>query len=82
MIAPFSIINELASRARMMTVDEVSELLNTSTDTIYRMARRKQIPSAMIGGSRRFDPAALAAWLGKKDPSMMAAARQMRAAVA
>jgi excisionase family DNA binding protein len=64
----------------MITVEEVSDLLNTSTDTIYRMARRKQIPSAMIGGSRRFDPATLAAWLGKKDPSMMAAARQLKPA--
>jgi excisionase family DNA binding protein len=77
---PFSTIAFLSSFRRMMTVEEVADLLNTSTDTVYRMARRKQIPSALVGGSRRFDPAAIAVWLGKKDPSMIAAARQTKLA--
>ena len=63
---PFSILNALSSFRRLLTVDEVADLLSISSCTLYRMAQRKQIPSLIISGSRRFDPATIAAWLAKK----------------
>jgi predicted DNA-binding transcriptional regulator AlpA len=77
---PFSIINELATYRRLLTVAEVAALFGKSACTIYRAARRKQIPSLIISGSRSFDPATLAMWLAKKDPQLAVAARLQSAA--
>lgn len=47
---------------RAMTTGEVAELFNMDKDTIYKQARRGDIPSFRIGTSVRFDPKALAEW--------------------
>ncbi len=78
--APFSVINALAGFTRMLTVDEVSELIGLSSCTVYRMAQRKQIPSVILSGSRRFDPATISMWLARKDPQLSVAAQGLRAA--
>jgi excisionase family DNA binding protein len=72
---PWSFIAEIEAHAGLMTVDEVAEVLRTSKFTIYRMAQRKQLPSLVIGGSRRFDPAALGMHFRKKSPESAAAAK-------
>jgi excisionase family DNA binding protein len=46
-----------------ITVAELAILLNLSRTTLYDMARRGAIPHCRIGGSVRFDPHAIAAWL-------------------
>jgi excisionase family DNA binding protein len=72
---PFNILNALSSYQRLITVEELAELLGRSKFTIYRMARTKQIPSLPVGGSRKFDPSRIAMWLTKKDPQLAIAAR-------
>jgi excisionase family DNA binding protein len=73
---PFNIINALSAMRRLLTVDEVAELLGKSTFTIYRMAQKKQIPGMLIGGSWKFDPSTLIMWLTKKEPQLAVAARK------
>ena len=72
---PWSLVAEIEAHTGLMTVDEVAEVLRVSVYTVYRMAKRKQIPSLVIGGSRRFDPAALAFHFRKKSPESAAAAK-------
>lgn len=76
----FNILLALESVHRLLTVREVAEFLQKSQFTIYRMARTRQIPCMMIGGTRYFDPSALALWLSKKEPSLAVAARRLKTA--
>lgn len=71
----FNILDRLATIDHLMTVEETSEILSKSVSTIYRMARKKQIPSMVIGGTRMFDPSTIAMWLVKKEPQLAAASR-------
>lgn len=41
------------------------------------MVRQNEIPHMMIGGSLRFDPSALEAWLVKKEPELARVAYQL-----
>lgn len=75
---PFNIVTELQSVRGLLSVDEVAELLGMSKFTVYRMAQKRQIPSFIVGGSRRFDPSTLIIWLVKKEPQLAVAARQMQ----
>jgi excisionase family DNA binding protein len=72
----FDLLTELENRTEVLTVDEVAALFRVSKFTIYRMVKRKQIPSLLIGGSRRFNGKTLGYWLRKKDPMLAAAARK------
>jgi excisionase family DNA binding protein len=76
----FSLISCLEMQKTLLDVEEVSQLLNLSKFTVYRMAKAGQLPSLILGGSRRFDPATLAYFFRKKSPAMAAAARAMAAA--
>lgn len=58
-----------------MSVEDVAEVLDVSKFSVYRMAAKKQLPSLVIGGQRKFDPAALAMHFRKKSPESAAAAR-------
>lgn len=71
----FNILDRLAAIDHLMTVGETASILNKSISTIYRMARSKQLPSIMLGGSRMFDPSTIAMCLAKKDPQLAAASR-------
>lgn len=79
-IEPFNIINVLSAVRRLLTVDEIAELLGKSPSTIDRMVRKKQIPAVMISGSWRFDPSTIILWLIKKEPQLAVAARILRKA--
>jgi excisionase family DNA binding protein len=79
---PFNIVIELQSVRGLLSVEEVAELLGKSKFTIYRMAQKRQIPSFIVGGSRRFDPSTLINWLVKEEPQLAVAARQMQQAAA
>jgi excisionase family DNA binding protein len=58
-----SITDQLRSKKRLMTPDEVADLLAISPKTIYARVKAGTIPSFHIGSSIRFDPAKIAQWL-------------------
>lgn len=76
----FNILLALESARGLLNVHDVAALLGKSSHSIYRLAEKRKIPSLVICGSRCFDPSVLALWLSKKDPSLAAAARRVKAA--
>jgi excisionase family DNA binding protein len=49
----------------LWTVVDVAELLKLSTSTVSRMACRNEIPSVKLGGSRRYQPAAIRRYVAR-----------------
>lgn len=47
----------------VMTVEEVAQYLNLVPDTIYRKARRGELPAVKVGKVWRFPREALERWL-------------------
>ena len=47
----------------LWTVHEASAFLRISKKTVYRMAEEGTMPSCKVGGSRRFIPSHLRAWV-------------------
>jgi excisionase family DNA binding protein len=41
---------------RLLSVNEVAELLGVSRPTIYRLVRRQQLPASRVGERLRFRP--------------------------
>lgn len=76
----FNILLALEAARGLLSVRDVASLLGRSSWSVYRMAEKRQIPSPLIGGSRVFDPSVLALWLAKKEPTLAAAARRIKAA--
>lgn len=60
----------LEACGKLLTPGELAEILNVSAKTVYQMAELNIIPSLKIGGSVRFDPRDVSAWLEscKKGP--------------
>jgi excisionase family DNA binding protein len=50
----------------LMTIKEAAELLKMHPTTVYRLARRGQVPAIRIGISWRFIKEDLLAWLQEK----------------
>ena len=48
---------------RIMTVDEVAQYLGVVPDTVYRKARRGEIPAVKMGKMWRFPKETLDKWL-------------------
>jgi excisionase family DNA binding protein len=48
---------------RLLTVDEVAEMLQVTRTTALRQARLGKIPNVRIGKQYRFAPAAIDAWV-------------------
>ena len=46
-----------------LDAEELAEILDYAVSTVYKMAKKGQIPSYRIGGSVKFDPALTADWL-------------------
>lgn len=67
----FDLIAILESKTSLMTVPEVSELFRVSRSTVQRLVDDRILPSFLIGGQRRFDPAQLARWVSKRNPGIM-----------
>jgi excisionase family DNA binding protein len=76
----WSLIAAIEAHRGLLTIDDVAAVLQISKSTAYRMAQRKQLPSLIIGGVRKFDPAALSMHFRKKSPESAAAARLATAA--
>lgn len=73
----FNIIAKLNSYDRPLKVGDVVEVFGFSKTKVYRMTESKQIPSALLGGTRIYDPSALAMWVASKDPYIAKAYRQL-----
>jgi excisionase family DNA binding protein len=58
-------------RRAALTVSEVAGILSVSERQVYKLAASNRIPSFRIGGSVRFDPAAIADWLRQKMPPQL-----------
>ena len=48
---------------RLLTAEDVAELLQLRVDHIYKLARRNEIPHLRFGRTLRFRSAALEEWL-------------------
>jgi excisionase family DNA binding protein len=74
--------DSLEQRTTALTVSDVAELLNISGRQVYKLASDGSLPSFRIGGSVRFNPSAMAAWLRsteKLGPTSVDAKGQARA---
>jgi len=70
----YSILEALDQATSALTILEVATLFQVSDKTIRRMVTRREIPSILIGGHRRFDPRTLRWWVTKRSPEMARAA--------
>jgi excisionase family DNA binding protein len=61
-----NLADSLDQRGTALTVSDVAELLNISERQVYKLAASNRIPSFRLGGSVRFDPSDVAAWLRQK----------------
>jgi excisionase family DNA binding protein len=52
---------------RLMTVQEVADLLNTPTSYVYNLIHQRKIPVMKIEGILRFDRASIYDWLRSKE---------------
>jgi predicted DNA-binding transcriptional regulator AlpA len=73
----FNIIAKLNSYDRPLKVKDVVDVFSLSKTTVYRLSESGQMPSAMLGGTRIYDPSALAMWVASKEPLIAKAARQL-----
>jgi predicted DNA-binding transcriptional regulator AlpA len=73
----FNIITKLNSYERPLKVEDVVDVFGLSKTTVYRLSESGQMPSAMLGGSRIYDPSALAVWVASKEPRIAKASRQL-----
>jgi len=56
----------LNERRQALLVTDVAELLNVSERHVYKLVAAHLIPCFKVGGSIRFDPFAISAWLRQK----------------
>ncbi len=71
--------DSLDRKRRALLVTEVAELLNVSERQVYKLAAAHRIPCFRIGGSIRFDPLAISAWLRQKmSPASLQELRERR----
>lgn len=73
----FNLITKLNLYDRLLKAREVVDIFGLSKTTVYRMSESEQMPSLMMGGSRRYDPSALAMWISSKEPRIAKAHRQI-----
>jgi excisionase family DNA binding protein len=66
-MTPTNLLTEIEGRKTALTIKEVAKLLNVSSETVRRLAQKKQLPSFKVGGSVRFNPASLGYWLRSRD---------------
>src|SRR5258707_5297661 len=56
----------LDGRRHALVVTDIAELLSISERQVYKLVAAHRIPCFKIGGSIRFDPVAISAWLRQK----------------
>ncbi len=53
-----------------LTLDELAAYLKRGRSTLYKMARKGQIPASKIGREWRFERDAIDAWLRQQSPQL------------
>jgi excisionase family DNA binding protein len=53
-----------SSTGRLLTAEEVAEIIGMRVDYVYALSRRGQIPHLRFGRTLRFRAEAIEAWLG------------------
>jgi excisionase family DNA binding protein len=76
----YNVLIDLRKSRGLLNIKELASILRMSITTLYRLAQKRQIPSLMLGGTRRFDPSVIEAWLIKKEPQLAVVARQLETA--
>ncbi len=61
-----SVVNPMAIDHEVLTVKEVSELLQISEATVYKMIKEGKIPSFQIGSDWRFLKHRLVRWMAEQ----------------
>jgi excisionase family DNA binding protein len=64
--ASTDLARKLEATHNALRARDVAELLGVSAQHIYKLAAKGLIPSFRVGTAVRFDPAAVAAWIGAK----------------
>lgn len=54
---------------KLLTVEEIAELFQTSTSTIYRWVHKREIPFVKLGGKLRFSQDAIQEYIKKNSVS-------------
>lgn len=54
---------------KLLTIEEIAELFQTSTSTIYRWVHKREIPFVKLGGKLRFSPDAIQEYIKKNSVS-------------
>ena len=54
---------------KLLTVEEIAELFQTSTSTIYRWVHKREIPFVKLGGKLRFSPNEIQEFIKKNSVS-------------
>ena len=74
----FDFLAALEKATSMLTIVQVAEMLHVSDKTIRRMITKRDIPSILVGGQRRFDPKVLYWWYLKRQPQALKARQELR----
>ena len=62
------LIDVIEAKNEALRVRDIARILGVSTQQIYKMAARGQIPSFRVANAVRFDPHVFATWLREKYP--------------
>jgi len=65
-IRPADFAEQIERIPHALTVREMTEFLQVSDQTIYRMIGEHTVPFFLVRGSYRFDPKKIAEWLRKR----------------
>ena len=75
----FGLTDCLSGRRHALVVTDIADLLRISERQVYKLVAAHRIPCFKIGGSIRFDPSAISAWLRQKmSPPSMESLEQRR----
>lgn len=76
MVAPKIAFTGRAMDDRWMTVKDVAEYLQLSTDQIYRLAQQGKIPASKVGVRWRFKREKIDEWVENSQPQPYSGSRQ------
>lgn len=55
------------TNGRLLTADDVSEILRVPRSTVYELARTRRIPFLKVGRRTLFDPQLLREWIAQQN---------------
>jgi excisionase family DNA binding protein len=79
---PMTLVEQLRSRKKALTVDELAALLCIGIRTLYKEVEDNRIPFFRVRSSIRFDPHQIAQWLETKMPAHSVRTDQQNGSIA